>query len=59
MRTLARARGADVARVELVGLIPAAELARCDDAFREWSGIGADQTIEARLARCVRCGAEP
>ena len=51
VRTLARARDADVARVELVGLIPASELARCDDAFREWSGIGADQTIEARLGR--------
>jgi hypothetical protein len=36
--------------VELVGLVPAAELARCDDDFRSWSGIGPDQTIEARLA---------
>jgi glutamate formiminotransferase len=49
VRTLARARGSDVARVELVGLIPASELARCDDGFREWSGLGADHTIEARL----------
>ena len=47
--TLARGRGADVARVEVVGLIPASELARCDDAFLEWSGVSADQTIEARL----------
>ena len=32
------------------GLLPAAELARCDDEFRAWSGIGPDDTIEARLA---------
>jgi glutamate formiminotransferase len=47
---LARAAGTTVARVELVGLVPAAELARCDDDFRAWSGIGPDATIEARLA---------
>jgi glutamate formiminotransferase len=46
----ARAAGNAVARVELVGLLPAAELARCDDDFLVWSGIGPDQTIEARLA---------
>jgi len=39
-----------VARVELVGLLPAAELARCDDDFRAWSGLGPDDTIEGRLA---------
>jgi len=48
---LARAAGDAVRRVELVGLIPAAELARCDRAFLEWSGIGPDRTIEAQLAR--------
>ncbi len=48
---LARDAGTEVARVELVGLVSAAELARCDDEFREWSGIGPDDTIEARLAR--------
>jgi glutamate formiminotransferase len=47
--TLARDAGTAVARVELVGLLPAAELARCDDAFREWSGLGPDDTIEGRL----------
>jgi glutamate formiminotransferase len=47
--TLARARGADVARVELVGLVPASELARCNDDFLEWSGVSADEAIEARL----------
>ena len=46
---LARAAGNAVARVELVGLGPAAELARCDDEFRAWSGIGPDQTIEERV----------
>jgi glutamate formiminotransferase len=48
---LARDAGSAVARVELVGLLPAAELARCDDEFRSWSGIGPDATIEGRLAR--------
>ena len=50
VRALARAHTADVARVEVVGLLPAAELARCDDEFRAWSRIGPDQTIEAQLA---------
>ncbi len=49
VRDLARARGTDVVRVELVGLAPEAEVARLDDAFRNWSGIGPEQTIEARL----------
>jgi len=48
---LARDAGTAVARVELVGLLPAAELARCDEDFRRWSGIGADATIEVRVAR--------
>jgi glutamate formiminotransferase / 5-formyltetrahydrofolate cyclo-ligase len=43
-----------VTRVELVGLVPASELARCDPAFLAWSGIGESQTIEARLARADR-----
>ncbi len=46
----ARELGTEVVRVELVGLMPAAELARCDDEFREWAGLGPDDTIEARLA---------
>lgn len=48
---LASAAGNAVARVEIVGLVPARELARCDPDFVAWSGIGPDQTIEARLAR--------
>jgi glutamate formiminotransferase len=40
----------EVTRVEIVGLVPAAELARCSEEFREWAGLSADVTIEARLA---------
>jgi glutamate formiminotransferase len=47
---LARDAGDAVARVELVGLLPAAELARCDEEFLAWSGLGPDHTIEGRLA---------
>ena len=50
VRDLAGRVNGEVARVELVGLVPAAELARCDREFLEWSAIGPDQTIEARLA---------
>lgn len=51
VRGLAEAAGVDVARVELVGLLPAAELARCDREFLDWSAIRPDQTIDARLTR--------
>jgi glutamate formiminotransferase len=51
---LARVAGTSVARVELVGLVPAVELTRCDVEFLEWSGIGTDDTIEARLAARTR-----
>jgi glutamate formiminotransferase / 5-formyltetrahydrofolate cyclo-ligase len=51
VRDLARRAAVDISRVELVGLVPAAELARCDQGFLEWSAISPDQTIEARLAR--------
>jgi len=50
VRRLAYEGGADVERVELVGLVPAAELGRCSPEFVAWSGIGPDQTIEARLS---------
>ena len=43
--------GGEVAAVELVGLLPAAELERCSPEFRRWSGLGAGSTIEARLRR--------
>jgi glutamate formiminotransferase len=54
VETLARAAGNDVARIELVGLLPAAELARSEPAFLERAGIGVDQTIESHLARRPR-----
>jgi len=50
VEALAREAGPAVARIELVGLVPAAELARCDGDFRAWSGIGPEDTIEGRLA---------
>jgi glutamate formiminotransferase len=50
VRRRAEAAGARVTRVELVGLAPAAELARCDPAFLDWAGLGPDVTIESRLA---------
>jgi len=46
---LARDAGNAVSRVELVGLLPAAELARCDADFLRWSGIGPHCTIEWQL----------
>ena len=46
---LARAEGADLARIELVGLIPRAVLDDCGPAFRRRAGLGDDQTIEGRL----------
>ncbi|MGH9034342.1 MAG: glutamate formimidoyltransferase [Acidimicrobiia bacterium] len=49
VRDQARRRGSDVVAVELVGLLPAAELARCSPGFLSWAGLGPDQTIEARL----------
>jgi glutamate formiminotransferase len=49
VRARARAAGHDVTRVELVGLVPADELARCDDEFVAFAGLGADRTIEGRL----------
>lgn len=45
----AQQQGTAVVAVELVGLLPEAELARCSAGFVAWSGVGPDQTIEARL----------
>ncbi len=42
--------GFDVTKVEVVGLLPAAELERCSAEFRAWAGLGDDLTIEGRLA---------
>jgi glutamate formiminotransferase len=49
VRRLAREAGSDVAEVELVGLLPRAELERCSAEFRRWAGLADDQTIEGRL----------
>lgn len=54
VRRLAGRDDWDVTRVELVGLLPAAELDRTSPEFREWAGIGPDATIEARLAATER-----
>jgi glutamate formiminotransferase len=45
----ARAEGADVARIELVGLMPRAALEECSPAFRRRANLGEAQTIEGRL----------
>ena len=49
VRAQARRRGSDVVAVELVGLLPAAELARCSPGFLSWAGLDTDDTIEARI----------
>ena len=49
VRRQARLRGSDVVAVELVGLLPAAELARCSDEFLAWAHLSPDHAIEARL----------
>jgi glutamate formiminotransferase / 5-formyltetrahydrofolate cyclo-ligase len=54
LRRRVEAAGSHVTRVELVGLIPAAELAACSPPFLDWAGLGPDVTIEARLARGSR-----
>jgi glutamate formiminotransferase len=46
--------GREVAAVELVGLLPAAELERWSPAFLNWSALTAGRTIEAALQRVVR-----
>jgi glutamate formiminotransferase len=51
VRRSAGSHGTDVAAVELVGLLPAAELERCSGDFLAWSGLSPDQTIEVRLRR--------
>jgi glutamate formiminotransferase len=50
VRAGAEAAGSGVERVEWVGLLPEAEVARCSPAFRAWSGLDRSLTIEARLA---------
>ena len=49
VRQAAAKRGSDVSAVELVGLLPAAELERCSGEFLAWSGLSSELTIEARV----------
>jgi len=49
VRREAERHGRKVTAVELVGLLPADELARCSAPFLDWAGLSPDQTIEARL----------
>jgi glutamate formiminotransferase len=51
VRTGAGRVGARVESVEVVGLVPASELARCDAAFLDWAALGPEQTIEDRVRR--------
>lgn len=51
VRRAAVERGDEVTGVELVGLLPAAELDRCSGEFLAWSGLSAEVTIEARLGQ--------
>jgi glutamate formiminotransferase len=51
VRRRAEAAGIATTRFELVGLIPATELARCSDEFRAWSGLTKADTVEARVAK--------
>jgi len=49
VRCAAAERGCEVSAVELVGLLPAAELERCSREFLAWTGLSPERTIEARL----------
>lgn len=50
VRRLAERDDFAVTEVEIVGLIPAAELERTSSEFREWAALSPDLTIEGRLA---------
>jgi glutamate formiminotransferase len=50
VRRRVEAAGVAVTQVEVVGLVPAAELAACSQTFLDWAGLGPDITIESRLA---------
>ncbi len=49
VRREAERHGRNVTAVELVGLLPAAELARYSGKFLTWAGLTPDRTIEGRL----------
>ncbi len=54
VRDLARQEHTDVASVEVVGLVPRAELDRCSGEFLTWAALDASATIEARVGRGPR-----
>lgn len=55
VRARVEAAGGAIHRVELVGLVPEAELDRCSLGFRVANGIGPDDTVEGRWrARAAR-----
>jgi glutamate formiminotransferase len=56
VRTYAGRDDFEVTKVEIVGLVPAAEFERCSDEFKAWAGLTADVTIEARLAARTAAG---
>ncbi len=49
VRRLVEAGGGRLERVELVGLVPGAELGRWSDGFLRWSRVRVDAAIESRL----------
>jgi glutamate formiminotransferase len=59
VRTEAEQRGVHVAAVELVGLVPGAELRRCSGPFLKWAGLGPELTIEARIVAASRSSPSP
>jgi hypothetical protein len=50
VRRLAERDDFSVTRIEIVGLVPEAELERCSSEFREWARLTPEVTIEGRLA---------
>jgi glutamate formiminotransferase len=50
VRRLAAKDDWEITKVEIVGLIPQAELDRTSEEFREWAGLTTDRTVEGRLA---------
>ena len=54
VRERARREPAEVASVELVGLVPRRELERFSAGFREWARFDDDAAVEARIGRAPR-----
>ena len=54
VRDLARRERTDVAAVEIVGLVPRADLDRCSDEFLTWANIDGSTAIEARIGHGPR-----